>query len=273
MGAVFTTLALGLSVILYASVDGFYRQFEGMPLEWAGLDTPTLLWRAAPMALMVSFMLTVVSGLFAALVMWLAQASTDGMLGRFVRFAQKHMWVRTALLALPSALMISLPAFGEGQLVSDGTGAAMLLLFWWLLFGLAVGVVPLVVPQRFHRPARGAVALVMALSISGLWAVGVMEERGARTVRTGQVGFAEQAIGLRFQYVRVTVAKMPGHATEEPFSALYLGESGGIHTLYDCGRGELRRLPVPSVRLAIDTNGRAAAAVQWACQAQRRSAD
>ncbi|MFE6163528.1 hypothetical protein ACFQ7F_31975 [Streptomyces sp. NPDC056486] len=273
MGAVFTTLALGLSVILYASVDGFYRQFEGMPLEWAGLDAPTLLWRAAPMALIVSFMLTVVSGLFAALVMWLAQAPTDGTLGGFVRFAQKHMWVRTALLALPSALLISIPAFGEGQLVSDGTGAAMLLIFWWLLFGLAVGVVPLVVPQRFHRPARVAVALAMALSISGIWAVGVMEERGARTERTGQVGFAEQAIGLRFQYVRVTVAKMPGHATEEPFFALYLGESGGIQTLYDCSRGELRRLPVPSVRMAIDTDGRAAAAVQWACQAQRHSAD
>lgn len=95
-----------------------------------------------------------------------------------------------------------------------------------------------------------------------------MEERGKQTAASARPGGLEYVLGVRPQYVRADFAEVSGSTEPTDGPMLYLGQSGGIHVLYDCASSKVIRKAAAQVQLTSQIGpGQAplAAEVQDSC--------
>ncbi|MFB7379794.1 hypothetical protein ACFC6U_37215 [Kitasatospora purpeofusca] len=236
-----------------------YLSTFGVTPEQAGIDKQTLLVRVAVLS-------AVLTGLLAP-----ALLSTGLSLGWFflrtpLRFLQESLRARPAArpalrawafaVGLGGALAMSArsASFTDAALITLVVGVMM---FGPMLYGLG----------KLPRPLLSQIlsSVVVLTVMLALWA-GDQAQLMAEDLRDhGRVSPMTAALGIRPVVADAAWTDLDGRSRHEP--VVYLGEQGGVSTLYLCGEGVVHRVPTAQVRLALPgTHARSSAVIRLACQ-------
>ncbi|MEU1316168.1 hypothetical protein [Streptomyces tibetensis] len=276
-GVLLGLLALGAYTAQYWGVEEFYRQLDGLPPEYTGVDKAVLLTRFAVtsffLALTLALVVTPVLLAYTAKGRDVRERSARvrsgpeggerGLVGRVLR----HPRLRGPAAALPIGLWMGLCSTDlDPHAVRLIPMWAVILLSWaftgWLLW--LVREVPLV-PTRHKRWVTSLVIAILFTGPAGFWANDAMAYRGEQLAETGRVGSVEQWLGVRVQYVYAEFAKSEGLPQRQDGTYIHLGESGGVHVLFDCAAGSVLRVAAPQVQLTSRRDDRIAALVVTSC--------
>ncbi|OCC10101.1 hypothetical protein A3Q37_03918 [Streptomyces sp. PTY087I2] len=238
-----------LTGIQYWAVERYFAQF-GVAPEEVGLDTAVLLTRVATALVFLAFLL-VPSMLFLPGV--LALGVEEGSRRRRVsRFMTKTFRDRPGLHALALATLVGLGwavltvIQGPAALFSEGTWIAV-----WI--GWTVFLAPALHLAGRHRThgglLRSGLVLFLSAALCMLCLGQAMQERGRRTVESARPGALEQVLGIRPHFVHADFAETAGSENPPDGPMLHLGQSNGIHVLYDCSTSQIVRKVGAQVQL------------------------
>ncbi|MER6911274.1 hypothetical protein ABT354_06335 [Streptomyces sp. NPDC000594] len=241
-----------LTGIQYWAVDRFFAQFD-VTAEEVGLDTGVLLTRVATalvfMGAMVVPLLLFCPGVLA---IGMTEDSNRGRAYRVVTDTlRNHPWVRTlslsALAGLGWAAIVILE--GPSAMLSEGTWAMV----WACGAILAAPALHLV---GRHRTLGSLLRLCLVVFlVAGLCMIllgNLTEKHGAQAATSARQNTWTYLLGIRLHYVQADFAKTAGSTSPPDGTMLYLGQSNGVHVLYDCATMAVVRKSATQVQL---TNG------------------
>ncbi|WP_327305459.1 hypothetical protein OG730_19690 [Streptomyces sp. NBC_01298] len=250
--AIVTVLGLGgviLTGIQYWAVDRYLAQF-GVTPEEIGLDTSVLLTRAATalvfLGLLIVPALLALPSLFS---MGMTEGSDRRRLAAFLsRQLRQRPGLRTLALSALVGVAWAAASLAESPIIMLREGL-------WVTM-LAAGTLmaaPALHLAGKHKTLGPLLRLcVIAFMMTGLCLMSlgdVMEKRGMRTAESANLGWLEQLLGIRAQYVRADFSEVAGSPTPEDGPMLHLGQASGIHVLYDCSSSTVIRKAAVQVQL------------------------
>ncbi|MFE2284582.1 hypothetical protein ACFXDJ_10455 [Streptomyces sp. NPDC059443] len=254
--AIVTLLGLGgviLTGIQYWAVDRYLAQF-GVTPEEVGLDTSVLLTRAA--TVLVFLGLLIVPAVLALPSLFSMGMTEESDRRRLTAFLLRQFQQRPGLRTLTLSVLVG-SAWAAAAMAESPTTMLREGLWVTMLAGGTLMAAPALHLAGKHRTLGPLLRLcVIVFMVTGLCLMSlgnVMEERGARAAESAHLGRLEQLLGIRAQYVQADFSEVAGSATPEDRPMLYLGQSGGIHVLYDCSSSTVIRKAAVQVQLTAAT--------------------
>ncbi|MEU9253863.1 hypothetical protein AB0D66_18645 [Streptomyces sp. NPDC048270] len=245
IGAVAALVLYGLQ---YWALERFYERF-GITPEQAGIGKTEMLTRLAVWLGFVGFFAVLILPLMLALLELFTGMLVPRSVSEFVRHRlASHAWFRRGVLVLATASWLALTAMrtAEDHLLGLPTAFEFVIALFYA--GAAVAVARHRSP-RLRGVREIAITLALCVFALGYWLGNAMGEEADHVRASGHVGLMEQFVGVRLQPVCADLADVPGLTDERDFRGLSIGESGGVHTLYDITRQRVFRVPAAQARL------------------------
>ncbi|MEU6145635.1 hypothetical protein ABZ848_35475 [Streptomyces sp. NPDC047081] len=280
-GGLLGLFALGAYTAQYWAIEEFYGQFDGLPPEYVGADKTVLLTRFS----VTTFFLTVTLAVSLTPILLAYTAGEKagrerpartllspgrgehGFVRRLLSRPRACRKLRRAASALPIGLWMGLCSTDlDPHTVYLFPFWMMVLLSWAIAGGILWMVRRIsVIPARHKRWVTCLAVALLITAPAGFWTRDAMAYRGEQLAETGRVGAVEQWLGVRVQYVYAEFVHGEGLPKRQDGVYLHLGESGGVHVLYDCGDGRVQRVAAPQVQLTSRRDDRIAALVRTSC--------
>lgn len=157
-------------------------------------------------------------------------------------------WFRRGLLVLGTAAWLTLTTeeIAEGHVFGPPTAFGFVIA---LIHAAAVVAAASPGSPRRRKARELGIAVAVCVLAFGYWLGNAMEERADHVRASKHAGLLEHLVGVRVDLVCVDLADTAGITDAGDFPGLHLGESGGVHTVYDISEQKKRRVPVAQARL------------------------
>ncbi|MCE4946894.1 hypothetical protein LVX13_27820 [Streptomyces albulus] len=238
--------------VVYLAHYRFYSVF-GLTPSQVGVDKAEVLNRAilglsvlGAVGFLASCAVLAVSAVAVAVIrsQWASPRELASYLGKLLNVR----WFRTTVLAAAGGPALALSMGAEEASPLPGREV-----FYSFVAGFLVAALLL---HIFPHGRNGAVVqfaccgLMLALAL-GLWVGGNALNQARLLAKTGKARFFSVMLGIRVEYAQTHFVKSPGGPISEDFPAIYLGEQGGVYSLFNCASKRTVRVPTTQVRLDL----------------------
>ncbi|MFD8105334.1 hypothetical protein [Streptomyces microflavus] len=246
--------AIGAAVVLvlyglqYYALESFYGRF-GITPEQLGIGKTELLTRLAVRLGFLGFLVALVLPVMLAVVVLVVGTFVPRGVSDFLRHrSAAQAWFRRGLLVLGTAAWLALTTeeISEGHVFGPPTAFGFVI---GLIYAAAVVAAASPGSPRRRKARELGITLTVCVLAFGYWLGNAMEEGADHVRASGHAGLLAQLVGVRVDLVCVDLADTAGITDAGDFPGLHLGESGGVHTVYDISEQKKRRVPVAQTRL------------------------